>query len=139
MEKKATPAVKSLTRALNSVTPILAGLRPYTPDVVAGFFNGVGGAGGGNYDANGHYLKSALVVQPAGPGTLASLPPGLVTLLSLANLVGPFNGARVQQIAPCPGGGGPPAADNSNPWNSPDLLSKTTPPALCNPANNQHP
>ena len=142
VEKKATPAVKSLTGALNAVTPILAGLRPYTPDVVAGFFNGVGGAEGGSYDANGHYLKSELVIQPTGTVNLANLAvadPGLVGLLNLTNLVGPFNGARFQQLAPCPGGGGPPATDASNPWNSPDVLPNTGPPAICNPANNQNP
>ena len=136
VEKKATPAVKSLTSALNDVTPILAGLRPYTPDVVAGFFNGVGGATGGTYDANGHYLKSELTVQGGG-GSLT----GLTSLLgsSVAQLVGPFNGGRVQQIAPCPGGGNPPAADRSNPWTSPDLLPKTSPPPLCDPSHDQRP
>jgi phospholipid/cholesterol/gamma-HCH transport system substrate-binding protein len=136
VEKKATPAVRSLTSALNAVTPILAGLRPYTPDVVAGFFNGVGGASGGTYDANGHYLKSELTLQGGG----ASLS-GVLSLLQthLAQLVGPFNGGRTKLIAPCPGGGGPPAADASNPWTNPDLLPNTTPPPLCDPTHDQRP
>ena len=136
VEKKATPAVRSLTSALTSITPILAGLRPYTPDVVAGFFNGVGGATGGSYDANGHYLKAELIVQGGG----ASLTGALALLQTkLSKLVGPFNGGRTQLIAPCPGGGGPPATDASNPWTNPDLLPKTTPPPLCDPNHDQRP
>jgi phospholipid/cholesterol/gamma-HCH transport system substrate-binding protein len=132
VEKKATPAVVSLTKGLAPLVPILAGIRPYAPDIVAGFFNGVGGAAGGGYDANGHYLKAYLALQ-AGGGTLT----GVLNLIGkLLGTIGPFNGARTG-IAPCPGGGAPPAADRSNPWNSPDVLPKTG--NLCNPADNQRP
>jgi phospholipid/cholesterol/gamma-HCH transport system substrate-binding protein len=133
VEKKATPAVQSLTSALNQVTPILAGLRPYTPDVVAGFFNGVGGATGASYDANGHYLKAMLTVQGNGPGSLS----GTLGLLQATSLVGSFNGSRIQQIAPCPGGGNPPAPDRSNPWTNPDVLPSTPGPPICNPSHDQ--
>jgi phospholipid/cholesterol/gamma-HCH transport system substrate-binding protein len=133
---KATPAVRSLTEALKGILPILAGLRPYGPDAVAGFFNGVGGASGGGYDANGHYLKALLTVQ-AGGDTLTGL------LNFLGSLVGKTTGAvvglkgRTGLLAPCPGGGNAPAWDNSNPWNNPDIPKSTG--NLCNPANNQKP
>jgi len=132
--KKAIPAVQSLTSALNGVTPILAGLRPYAPDVIAGFFTGVGGATGGAYDANGHYLKSEATVEGNGAGSLT----GIGALLHVSSLIGPFKG-RVGLLAACPGGGNPPAFDGSNPWTSPDVLPNTGPPALCNPSNDQNP
>jgi hypothetical protein len=136
VEKTATPAVQSLTRALGPLTPILAGIRPYAPDVVAGFFNGVGGAEGGSYDANGHYLKAYLTLQGGGSSLT-----GLLNLLGsptslLTGLLG-FNGARTGLLAPCPGGGGQPAWDGSNPWTTPDVLANTG--NVCNPAHDQKP
>jgi phospholipid/cholesterol/gamma-HCH transport system substrate-binding protein len=130
----AIPAVTSLTRALKPITPILAGLRPYTPDVVGGFFNGVGGADGGNYDANGHYIKTMLGVQ-AGGGTLTGVINVLGSLLgTLTGAVTPLGNGSTN-IAPCPGGGAPPAADNTNAWTSPDLLPATG--TLCLPQDDQ--
>ncbi len=133
---EANPAVVSLTNSLKALMPILAGLRPYGPDTVAGFFNGVGGASGGGYDANGHYLKALLTVQASGT-TLTGL------LNFLGSLIGKTTGAvtglkgRNGLLAPCPGGGGQPAWDNSNPWINPDILKASG--TLCNPADNQKP
>jgi phospholipid/cholesterol/gamma-HCH transport system substrate-binding protein len=133
VERHATPAVRSLTTAATEVTPILAGLRPYTSDVVAGFFNGVGGASAGYYDANGHYLKSLLTVQGE-PSALT----GVLSLLGgITGALPPLTGGRTHLLAPCPGGGGPPAFDGSNPWTTPDVLPKTG--NICNPADDQKP
>jgi len=133
VEKLATPAVQSLTAAIKQTTPVLAGLRPYAPDVVAGFFNGVGGASGGSYDANGHYLKNLLSVQGGGAALT-----GVLSLLGpLTGSLGSFTGWRSHLLAPCPGGGNPPAADSSNAWTAPDVLPATG--NLCNAANDQQP
>lgn len=120
----ANPAVASLTSVLRLITPSLSAFRPYAPDVVAGFFNGVAGASGGAYDANGHFLHGELTLQ--GGGSSLS---GLLNLLAQLNLLGhntghlgPFHGERTKLVDPCPGGGNPPAQDLSNPWIKPDLL-----------------
>jgi phospholipid/cholesterol/gamma-HCH transport system substrate-binding protein len=130
-ERKATPAVNGLPAALVPVTPILAGLRPYVPDQVQGFFTGVGGNTGGYYDANGHYARIAPIIAPGGSSLAGLL--GLLgnPLAVLPNLSGGYKG----KIAPCPGGGGPPSADGSMPWTSPDTLPATG--TLCNPADDQ--
>jgi phospholipid/cholesterol/gamma-HCH transport system substrate-binding protein len=128
---KATPAVRSLTRALILLTPVLSGIRPYIPDVIAGFFNGVGGATAGSYDANGHYMHGLVTVQGAGSSLT-----GLLNLLGKqTSTLGPFDGERTGLLAPCPGGGNAPAADRSNPWTSPQVLPGAG--NVCNPGDDQ--
>jgi phospholipid/cholesterol/gamma-HCH transport system substrate-binding protein len=131
-EKRATPAVRSLTSAIGPVTPILSGLRPYIPDFVAGFFDGVGGSGGGYYDANGHYGRISVIIQ--GGGTSLN---GVLGLLGgLTGSLGPLNGAQSHLVARCPGGGAPPAPGGSNAWSTGIDTLPGIPP-ICNPANDQ--
>jgi phospholipid/cholesterol/gamma-HCH transport system substrate-binding protein len=130
VEKMATPAVKSLTAALKPITPILAGFRAYTPDIVGGFFKNFTNASGHSYDANGTFVR----VEPlTGPSVALT---GLLALLSgSVPTIGPLNGERDGLIARCPGGGVPPATSGGNPWNSPDLPAATG--DICNPSDNQ--
>jgi phospholipid/cholesterol/gamma-HCH transport system substrate-binding protein len=127
-ERKATPAVYSLAAGLRSTNPILTGLRPYVPDFVAGFFNGVGGSTGGEYDANGHFLHARAVLQ-GGPGSLSGLATLLGNPLAAAGL---YPGAKFGQTRRCPGGGAVPPPDQTAPWTNPDIDPSIAP--LCTPA-----
>jgi phospholipid/cholesterol/gamma-HCH transport system substrate-binding protein len=133
VEKKGVPALKSLATALNKLLPILSGIRPYAPDLTAGFFNGVGGSAFGGYDANGHYLRARLILQ--GGGTSLT---GLLSILGNATLKLPgLSGGRTRLFSPCPGGGGPPSPDKTAPWLNPDTLPGVG--ILCNPSDDQLP
>lgn len=105
LEKAASPALASGSKALKDALPMVSGLRPYTPDLVAGLFLGFGGSGGGYYDANGHYARVQLM---AGYGAL----PGLLPKPPADTL----GGYRTGKNARCPGGASQPAQDGSNPW-----------------------
>lgn len=127
---QAVPAVNSLGAALPPITPVLAGVRPYAPEVVSGFFGGVGGYSGGYYDANGHYVR----ISPLfGPGGFSGV---LGILNGVASQLPAFNGTRFGVLAACPGGTVEASPNGGNPWNNPDVLPATG--TICNPANN-HP
>jgi phospholipid/cholesterol/gamma-HCH transport system substrate-binding protein len=124
--RKAVPAINSLRRALPPLTPILSGLRPYAPEVVSGFFGGVGGYSGGYYDANGQFLRTGLEL---GPGSFSGL---LSILNAIQNQLPAFNGTRFSQLQPCPGGATDASPNGGNPWNHPDSAIP-----VCKPNNNQ--
>jgi hypothetical protein len=121
LERPASPAIASTTKALKQARPLLAGLRPYTPELVAGFFNGFGGSTSASYDANGHYARINLEAGASSLSGLLPRPPG-------ENL----GGFRVGLDARCPGAAEEPAPDRSNPWSSgPDSAGGS-----CDPGHN---
>lgn len=105
LQRAAAPALSSGAKSLSDALPVIRGLRPYTPEIVAGFFSGFGGATGHSYDANGHYTR---VSFQAGRGT----PAGLLPLTGTSGGGGYKSGFDAR----CPGAAEGPAPDNSNPW-----------------------
>ena len=107
LERPATPAIAATTKALKQARPLLSGLRPYTPELVSGFFNGFGGSTSHAYDANGHYGRINLEAGSTSLSGLIPRPGG-----------GSLGGLRVGLDARCPGAAEEPAPDGSNPWAS---------------------
>lgn len=115
LDRIGRPAIISTTSALVAALPIAAGLRPYTPDVVSGLFNGFTGTTAGYYDANGHYAR---------------VPPFVGAALLTGQLAGLGQGSlQTKNDARCPGAASPPAADGSNPY--------VEDPSTCDPADSQ--
>ncbi len=107
--REAVPALQSITTGIGPLLPVVDGLRPFMPDLIGGFFDGVAANNGGAYDANGHYLR---VTPSAGQGGgLTGLLPPLQPLPVLA--------PRTGLTDRCPGGATGPAPDGSNPWDPP--------------------
>jgi phospholipid/cholesterol/gamma-HCH transport system substrate-binding protein len=100
----AVPAVAAITKGMADALPMITGLRPYTPELVAGFFTGFGGSTAHSYDANGHYGRIYLT------GTSGSFS-GLTDKAPDAS-----SGYRTRLDARCPGGAEEPHPDGSNPW-----------------------
>ena len=105
LQRAAAPAMASITKALGEALPVVRGLRPYTPDLVSGFFHGFGGSTAHTYDANGHFARIMLDAGAQSPSGLVPRPPS-----------GSLGGLRVGAVARCPGGAEEAAPDRSNPW-----------------------
>jgi phospholipid/cholesterol/gamma-HCH transport system substrate-binding protein len=115
--REAVPALESVAAGIGPLLPVISGLRPYMPDLIGGFFQGVTGNSGGVYDANGHFIRASPAVGQG--GGLTGLLPSLGAL--------PVLSPRTGLTARCPGGATAPAFDLSNPWVPPG-------PKTCNPA-----
>ena len=122
-EDAARPAFASASSALGEAEPIVAGVRAYTPDVVAGLMNGFGGTTAGYYDANGHYVRISLQGNPftfQGAASASNVPAFKTDFYAL----------RRDALARCPGAATQPHADGSNPWRpaeAPCLAEDDTP------------
>ncbi|MEA2468428.1 MAG: phospholipid/cholesterol/gamma-HCH transport system substrate-binding protein [Thermoleophilaceae bacterium] len=109
LERAAVPAFESVVATVNDALPVVNEVRPYTPDVVGGLFNGFGGTTAGYYDANGRYTRISFqsnAYSLQGVGSLLPVPgnaPGLT-------------GYRKNVTRRCPGAATQPAPDGSNPW-----------------------
>ena len=128
--READPAVIALSGAIKGLQPLLTGIRPYVPDFIAGFFAGVGGSTGDEYDANGHFLHARVV----GSGTQGSLSGLLSVLGNELGSIPELGGGTFSANAPCPGGATS-STDGSAPWNDPVVASGAG--KLCNPADDQ--
>ena len=108
-----TRALSDTTGALKGAAPIVSTLRPYTPDVISGLFDGFGGNVGAYYDANGRYARIGFELPP---NFLVQGGSGLGS--PIANLLnqGFGGGFRTQFPNYCPGGSTQPPPDHSAPW-----------------------
>ncbi len=108
LERSAVPALTSATATVDDLIPILTEVRPYTPDVIGGLFNGFGGTTGGYYDANGHYTRISFQSSTYSPE-------GIASLLPIPSSVPGLTGYERDNTARCPGAATQPAPDRSNP------------------------
>jgi phospholipid/cholesterol/gamma-HCH transport system substrate-binding protein len=109
LEKKALPALDSLDKTVTDVLPVVQELRPYTPDAVAGLFNGYGGTTAASYDANGHFARISF------EGSVYSTP-NLGSLVPRPQSEQGLEGYREGILKRCPGAAAQPAPDKSNPF-----------------------
>ena len=107
-----TKALDETTRTLAGTREIVPALRAYTPDVVAGLFNGFGGNVANLYDANGRYARIGFMLPPSFL-TQGLRGPGSVVSKLFAGAQG--NGYFERFPNYCPGGSVIPA-DTSMPW-----------------------
>lgn len=103
LERSALPSFGSIQKAATELQPIVAGVRPFTPDLVGGLINGFGNAAAGYYDANGDFARVAPV---AGAQSVT----GLAAQLLPTKILGSSSG----NVKRCPGGAAV-APDGSSP------------------------
>jgi phospholipid/cholesterol/gamma-HCH transport system substrate-binding protein len=105
--RRTVPLTRKTTRAVRGALPVFKETRPYAPDFINGFFNGLAGGVGGAYDGNGDYVRITPLQGSGGIfGTSLLAPPNTPGLTQY----------RTGLLSRCPGGAAEPAADNSNPW-----------------------
>jgi phospholipid/cholesterol/gamma-HCH transport system substrate-binding protein len=109
LERAAVPAFESAVSTVDDLLPVLAEIRPYTPDAIGGQINGFGGSTSGYYDANGHYTRISFQGSPYTPTNILSL------LGSPPDLPG-VTGYRKGLMRRCPGAATQTAPDGSNPF-----------------------
>jgi phospholipid/cholesterol/gamma-HCH transport system substrate-binding protein len=115
----AVTALRTGQSAITGLTPIVAGLRPYTADWMAGPVTQIGSVQYAYYDQLGHYARETILGGQASLSGILSLFPHLSAPSPRAPSY------RTGLEARCPGGAAEPASDRSNPW-VPD-------PRVCNP------
>lgn len=104
----AVPAFGEARLALKEAQPIGTNLRPFVPDLLAGFLQGFTGTTGAYYDANGHISRISFNFGSAGlPGLLPAPPDGGIST---------DGGVEYGLTNRCPGAAAEPAADGSNPF-----------------------
>ena len=101
------PIIGKTTTATRGFLPVLAGLRPYAPDLVAGLFNGFGGV-------DQRLLRRQRPLRAHRLGVRRGLGLGLGSLIPAP----PAGRRRLpdRPDRPLPGAAVEPAADGSNPW-----------------------
>ncbi|UTI66184.1 MCE family protein [Paraconexibacter antarcticus] len=107
LSRTGAPALREAARALTDVAPIVAGTRPYVPDLINAFTGTFGGRSFGYYDANGHYGRVRPMIYAGSTQT-----PGILSSLLGVSVAG--KSERRNQLARCPGAATGPAADGSN-------------------------
>ena len=107
LERAASPALASTTKALKEALPLIAGLRPYTPELVAGFFT----------------ASAARPRTPTTPTATTCASPSRPARARCPALIPLPAGGNARRLrtgldARCPGAAEEPAPDGSNPWTS---------------------
>jgi phospholipid/cholesterol/gamma-HCH transport system substrate-binding protein len=109
LERRAVPAFASAVSTVRDALPVVNEVRPYTPDVVGGLFNGFGGTTGGYYDANGRYVRISF---QSNAYSLTGIP----SLVPVPQSAPGLTGYRKGLTRRCPGAATQAAPDRSNPW-----------------------
>jgi phospholipid/cholesterol/gamma-HCH transport system substrate-binding protein len=125
LSRTGVQAFGDASSALRGTQPIVSALRPYTPDVVSGLFDGFGGNVANYYDANGRYAHIAFSLPPdflvQGASALGSPLEALLSQGLGRGFVNEFPDF-------CPGGSTKPPPDGSAPFLDPAVVGH------CNPA-----